>query len=86
MFEAADDPRLPGLHLIPKHFRAGRDVEALLGGEALRLARGERLAMNHSYKYAADTFLRILSDAGLTVRWQATSDDQRFLMALASRA
>jgi len=38
----------PGLHLIPKHFRAGRDVEALLGGEALRLGRGERLAMNHS--------------------------------------
>jgi uncharacterized SAM-dependent methyltransferase len=86
VFEAADDPRLPGLHLIPKHFRADRDVEALLGGEALRLARGERLAMNHSYKYAADTFLGILSDAGLTVRWRATSDDQRFLMALASRA
>src|SRR6266508_206368 len=51
VFEAADDPRLPGLHLIPKHFRADRDVEALLGGEALRLGRGERLAMNHSYKY-----------------------------------
>ena len=56
--EAADDPRLPGLHLIPKHFRAGRDVEALLGGEALRLVRGERLAMNHSYKYDADAFVR----------------------------
>jgi len=86
VFAAADDPRLPGLHLIPKHFRAGRDVEALLGGEALRLARGEQLAMNHSYKYAPETFLGILSDAGLTVRWQATSDDQRFLMALASAA
>src|SRR5205823_14738383 len=57
VFEARDDTRLPGLHLIPRHFRAGRDVEALLGGEALRLARGERLAMNHSYKYAADPFL-----------------------------
>ncbi len=84
VFEAADDPRLPGLHLIPKHFRAGRDVEALLGGEALRLGRGERLAMNHSYKYAADTFLRILSEAGLTARWQGRSDDERFLMVLAS--
>src|SRR5213592_43674 len=84
VFEAADDPRLSGLHLIPKHFRAGRDVEALLGGEALRLARGEWLAMNHSYKYAADTFLRILSDAGLAARWQGRSDDQRFLMVLAS--
>ena len=86
MFAAADDARLPGLHLIPKYFQAGRDVEALMGGEALRLARGEQLAMNHSYKYAPETFLGILSDAGLTVRWQATSDDQRFLMALASRA
>ena len=85
VFEAADDLRLPGLHLIPKHFRAARDVEALLGGEALRLARGERLAMNHSYKYAADTFLRILSEAGLAVRWQGRSDDERFLMVLASR-
>src|SRR5205823_3241736 len=71
MFAAADDARLPGLHLIPKYFQAGRDVEALMGGEALRLARGEQLAMNHSYKYAPETFLGILSDAGLTVRWQA---------------
>ncbi len=86
VFAAADDARLRGLHLIPKYFQAGRDVEALMGGEALRLARGEQLAMNHSYKYAPETFLGILSDAGLTVRWQATSDDQRFLMALASPA
>ena len=86
VFEAADDPRLPGLHLIPKHFRAGRDVEPLLGGEVLRIGRGERLAMNHSYKYAADTFLRILSDAGLAVAWQGRSDDGRFLMALATPA
>jgi uncharacterized SAM-dependent methyltransferase len=86
VFEAADDPRLPGLHLIPKHFRAGRDVEPLLGGEVLRIGRGERLAMNHSYKYAADTFLRILSDAGLAVAWQGRSDDGRFLMVLATPA
>ena len=86
VFEAADDPRLPGLHLIPKHFRAGRDVEPLLGGEVLRIGRGERLAMNHSYKYAADTFLRILSDAGLAVTWQGRSDDSRFLMVLATPA
>src|SRR6266511_656829 len=84
VFEARDDPRLPGLHLIPKHFRAGREVEAQMAGEAFRLARGERLHMNHSYKYAADTFLRILSDAGLAARWQGLSDDERFLMVLAS--
>src|SRR5213596_35553 len=33
VFEAKDDPRLPGLHLIPKHFRARQDVEAQTGGE-----------------------------------------------------
>jgi uncharacterized SAM-dependent methyltransferase len=85
VFTAADDARLPGLHLIPKHFQAGRDVEALMGGEALQLARGERLAMNHSYKYAAETFLRILSDAGLAASWQGRSEDDRFLMVLAVR-
>jgi hypothetical protein len=61
-------------------------VEPLLGGEVLHLGQGERLAMNHSYKYAADTFLRILTDAGLSLRWQGRSDDQRFLMALAAPA
>jgi len=86
VFEARDDPRLPGLHLIPKHFRARQDVEAQTGGEVLRLARGERLDMSHSYKYAADTFLRILSDAGLAVRWQGRSDDERFLMVFAALA
>ncbi len=85
-FERKDDPRLPGLHLIPKHFRARRDLQALLGGETLPLVAGERLDMNHSYKYAADTFLRILIDAGLRVRWRGTSDDGRFLMALAEPA
>ena len=85
VFAAADDARLPGLHLIPKHFQASRDVQALLGGEALSLARGERLAMSHSYKYAAETFLRILSGAGLVARWQGRSEDDRFLMVLAAR-
>src|SRR5438445_30258 len=73
VFEAKDDPRLPGLHFIPKHFSARRDLEAQTGGEALPLARGERLDMSHSYKYAAETFLRILADAGLVARWQGPS-------------
>src|SRR5207245_10678330 len=50
VFEAADDPRLPGLHLIPKHFLAGRDVEALLGGEALRLARSEERRVGKGWR------------------------------------
>jgi len=86
VFEDRSDARLPGLHALAKHFRATRDVAARMGGEALRLAAGERLAMNHSYKYDASTFLRILADAGLTVRWQGTSEDGRFLMVLTGAA
>jgi len=85
VFEDRTDDRLPGLHPLAKHFRATRDVAAHLGGggESLTLRAGERLEMNHSYKYDASTFLRILADAGLTVRSRGTSDDGRFLMVLA---
>jgi len=86
VFQDGVDARLPGLHPLAKHFRATRDVRASLGGESLGLAAGERLEMNHSYKYAADTFLRILADAGLLVRWRGTSEDGRFLMVLAGAA
>ena len=86
VFESRQDARLPGLHLVPKYFRAGRDVAALAGGAALEISAGERIDMNHSYKYAPETFLTILRDAGLAVRWQGTSDDGRFLMALAGVA
>jgi uncharacterized SAM-dependent methyltransferase len=86
VFEDVTDDRLPGLHPLRKHFRAGRDAEAMMGGESLRLDAGERVAMNHSYKYAERSFLRILTDAGLAVRWQGKSDDERFLMVLAGPA
>jgi hypothetical protein len=74
------------LHLIPKHFHARRTVAALAGGAALEISAGERVDMNHSYKYAPETFLGILGDAGLAVRWQGRSDDGRFLMAVAGVA
>jgi uncharacterized SAM-dependent methyltransferase len=86
VFEAQQDGRLPGLHLIAKHFHAGRDVAVQIGGDVVPLERGDRVQMSHSYKYTAETFLRILSDAGLAVRWQGRSDDQRFLMALVAPA
>jgi len=86
VFETRNDSRLPGLHLVPKYFRAGRDVAALLGGTTITLSAGERVDMNHSYKYAPETFLTILQDAGLAARWQGTSEDGRFLMVLAGVA
>ena len=85
-FEVREDPRLPGLYPLAKYFEARRDVAARLGGETLGLPAGERVEMNHSYKYAADTFLQILATAGLAARWRGTSDDGRFLMVLAGVA
>lgn len=83
VFEDVTDDRLPGLHPLRKHFEASRDISAQIGGASLDIRSGERLAMNHSYKYDAATFLRILEDAGLSVRWRGTSDDERFQMVLA---
>jgi len=85
-FEVREDARLPGLYPLAKFFEARRDVAARLGGETLALPAGERVEMNHSYKYAPDTFMRILAEAGLAVRWRGTSDDGRFLMVLAGTA
>ena len=86
VFEDTADQRLPGLHPLSKHFRARRDVSAFLGGESLTLKAGERVAMNHSYKYDEAAFLKLLGDAGLDVRWKGRSDDDRFLMVLAGPA
>lgn len=82
-FEVRPDTRLPGLYPLAKFFEARHDVGARLGGETLALAAGERVEMNHSYKYAPETFERIVAEAGLTVRWRGASEDRRFLMVLA---
>ena len=82
VFEDREDGRVPGLHPLAKYFRAARDVAARLGGESLTLAAGERLDLNHSYKYDAAAFPRLLRDAGLEQRWRGTSEDGRFEMTL----
>jgi uncharacterized SAM-dependent methyltransferase len=82
VFEDETDGR-PGLHPLRKHFRAEREVTARVGGESLAIRAGERVEMNHSYKYTADAFVRILDEAGLEVRWRGTSEDERFQMVLA---
>src|SRR6266566_3930157 len=79
-----DNPLNRRFAWAPLH--AGRDIAALMGGELLRLSQDDRLDMSHSYKYAPDTFLRILSDAGLAARWKSRSLDGRFLMVLAGLA
>jgi uncharacterized SAM-dependent methyltransferase len=85
VFENLDDARRPGLHLVPKHFHATRQLETVMGGETLRLESDQRLEMSQSYKYSEQTFTTILQEAGLSIRWRGVSDDQRFLMVMASR-
>lgn len=85
-FELSADGRMPGLYLISKHFEAKRRFLILLGGETIEIDAGERLLMNHSYKFAPDSLRKILNGAGLEVRWESSSDDGRFLMALTTRA
>ncbi|MGH7455718.1 MAG: L-histidine N(alpha)-methyltransferase, partial [bacterium] len=85
-FESDIDDRKPGLYRVRKHFRAARDLALLIAGETIRLRAGERIEMNWSYKYAHDTFLELLHEAGMAAVAQYVSDDGRFLMALARKA
>jgi uncharacterized SAM-dependent methyltransferase len=86
VFEDRRDERIAGLHPLVKFFEAGRSCEALVGGETLALGAGERVLMNHSYKYSRDAFLGLLAGAGLAPEWERISDDERFLMVLARRS
>lgn len=83
VFQDVQDDRLPGLHPLRKHFLARRLAVARIAGEQLEIQPGERVEMNHSYKYAADTFLWILGRAELEVEWRGVSEDGRFQMVLA---
>jgi uncharacterized SAM-dependent methyltransferase len=84
VFQDVQDDRLPGLHPLRKHFLARREATARVAGETLAIRPGERVEMNHSYKYAADTFLWILGRAELEPAWRGQSDDGRFQMVLAA--
>jgi len=85
-FESDIDERKPGLYRVRKHFRAAKDLTLLIAGETIRLRTGERLEMNWSYKYARETFLDLLREAGMTLTRHYVSDDERFLMALGRKA
>jgi uncharacterized SAM-dependent methyltransferase len=85
-FDSEEVADRPGLYAVTKHFVASRDAEAMMGGRALQLAAGERVSMSRSSKYSGDTFMRVLDEAGMGVRWRGVSDDGRFVMVLASLA
>jgi uncharacterized SAM-dependent methyltransferase len=85
-FESDIDERKPGLYRVRKHFRVARDLMLLIAGETIRWRAGERIEMNWSCKYAHETFLAFLREAGIAPVAQYVSEDERFLMALGRKA
>ena len=83
IFEAKADPRADGLHLVSKHFLTARALDIVLAGERLAFQAGEKIAMNSSYKFSHEAFLRILRESGFILQEEFLSEDERFVMVLA---
>jgi uncharacterized SAM-dependent methyltransferase len=85
-FETIPDDRHAGLFRLHKHFLPARDLTLNVAGETVRWREGERVEMNWSCKYARETFLALLADAGFLPSAHYLSADARFIMALAKAA
>lgn len=81
-FETGEDDSRPGLFRLRKHFLPARDLTLQVAGETVRWREGQRVEMNWSCKYARETFLALLADAGLAPVATYASADGRFVMAL----
>ncbi|PWU07607.1 MAG: hypothetical protein C5B51_09735 [Terriglobia bacterium] len=85
-FDAKQDERHEGLHLITRYFRAERDISAKVGGEDLDLERGERIGLNFTYTYAPDSFRWLIREqGGLEILEEHRSPDGRFLTAVCAK-
>lgn len=85
-FDTSEDEDRPGLYRVRKHFVPSRDLTLPVAGEQVRWDAGQRVEMNWSCKYSRDTFVALLSEAGLTPLAEPLSADERFVMVLARRA
>lgn len=85
VFETARDPRLEGLHLVSKHFRAAGQLDIPVAGQRIQLDAGERIRMSSSYKYSRTCFLGLLREqGGLQPLAEYVSEDHRFVMVYAA--
>jgi hypothetical protein len=85
-FEWKRDERRRGLHLLARHFRAGRDLRITALPEELVIARGERIALNFQYMFTPEAFTALLTEhARLRILDQTSSTDGRLLIALCGR-
>ena len=84
-FEHKRDERHAGLHLITRHFRAGRDLTLALPGEHT-LPRGERVLLNFRYAYTPEAFHWLLAKhAGLKIVNEIRGADGRSILAVCAR-
>jgi uncharacterized SAM-dependent methyltransferase len=82
-FNHKRDERHEGLHLVTRHFRAGRDLSATVAGEEIPMERGERIGMNFAYVYTPEAFRWLLREqGGLEILKEYRSPDSRFLTAV----
>jgi uncharacterized SAM-dependent methyltransferase len=82
-FNLKNDSRHDGLHLVTRHFRAGRDLSATVASQEISLERGERIGLNFQYAYTAAAFRWLLTEqGGLEIVQEYLSSDGRFLTAL----
>ena len=85
-FNAKVDERHPGLHLITRSFRAGRDISATVAGREIPLERGESIGLNFQYAYTPEAWRWLLENhGGLAVQKEYRSPDSRFLTALCAK-
>jgi uncharacterized SAM-dependent methyltransferase len=85
-FNHKRDERHEGLHLITRHFRAGRDLSATVAGEEIPMERGERIGMNFAYAYTPEAFRWLLHEqGGLEILKEYRSPDSRFLTAVCKK-
>ncbi len=84
-FEHKQDDRHSGLHMITRHFRAGRDLVIPLPGEPT-ITRGERVMLNFRYFYTPESFRWLLTKhAHMKILDEARSSDGKYIAALCSR-
>jgi uncharacterized SAM-dependent methyltransferase len=83
VFSVETDPRVAGLHVVSKYFRAARPLSLAVAGQRVELAAGEKILMNGSYKYAPGALPALVGAAGFAIEASYASADEGFLLLLA---
>jgi hypothetical protein len=84
--EHKQDERHAGLHMLTRHFHAGRDLHLTVGGQAVTMQRGERVFLNFRYLYTPEAFRWLVSrHAGLKIIEEIIDIDARMMTAVCSR-